>query len=81
MSRQGSIKSGVKSTAQKEDSARDLYSDHPKGHPVSGAFQSGGRQNNSSLRTITNASHGGDPDVVDELETDSKLKGTHAKYE
>jgi hypothetical protein len=39
MSQQESNKSGVKSTAQKEDSARDLMAESkPRGNPVPGAF-------------------------------------------
>lgn len=41
MSRQGGVKTGLQSYAQKEDSARDLLSDdNPKGSPVAGAFGS-----------------------------------------
>jgi hypothetical protein len=79
MSRQGSGKSGLHSEAQK-DSVRDLSGEAQRS-VVNGAFRSTGRDNNSSLRSITNAANGGDPETVDDLEPDTIRKGTHSSYE
>ena len=69
MSRQGSTKAGLKSTARKEDSARDLFAEEkPRGNPVGGAF--GKREEVVEENRLES-----DPD------RDKEHRGTHTSYE